>query len=169
MQSSSGSTSRLLLWLRSGRTNHPLRGEKRQTTAVMGSRPRGNEAQEAVGEAGWENDWMYLASLITRSYSSSGNSSPSVECLTGGSQRERTRRPDRRLGVGLEERSVETQRRESSPVFSYTFRSCALMAAALREPRIRVITALSPYLIKGGTGPRPGGPIFTSVKSCQLP
>lgn len=91
----------------------------------MGSRPRGKEAQEAVGEAEWENDWMYLAPLITRHYSSSGNSWPSVECLTGGSQRERTRRPDRRLGVGLEGRSVETKTRESNPVFSYTFRTCS--------------------------------------------
>lgn len=48
----------------------------------MGSRPRGSEAQEAVGEAEWENDWMYLASLITKYYSSSGNSSLSKECLT---------------------------------------------------------------------------------------
>lgn len=62
--------------------------KKEQTTAVMGSRPRGKEAQEAVGEAEWENDCMYLASLITRYYSSSGNSPLSAECLTPESQRE---------------------------------------------------------------------------------
>lgn len=65
----------------------------------MGSRPRGREAQEEVGEAEWEKDWMHLASLITEYYSSPGNSSLSEECLTSGSRREQNRRPDRRLGL----------------------------------------------------------------------
>lgn len=97
------------------------RKKEEQTTAVMGSRPRGKEAQEAVGEVEWENDWMYLASLITRCYSSSGNSPLSVGCLTRESQREQAGVPT--AGSVLVWKRGQWKQRRGSATLSFLVRS----------------------------------------------
>lgn len=104
----------------------------------MGSRPRGREAQEEVGEAEWEKDWMHLASLITEYYSSPGNSSLSEECLTSGSQREQNRRPDRRLGLWFGREVSGKEDVGASPCLLGSVSQRA--ASAEPKPRIRVIT-----------------------------
>lgn len=120
----------------------------------MGSRPRGREAQEEVGEAEWEKDWMHLASLITENYSSPGNSSLSEECLTSGSRREQNRRPDRRLGLLVWTGGHWKGRRGSVTLssripFTTLQRARSQSLASGSSRRSQIIS------FKGGMGPQP--------------